>query len=799
MIAMLYPKNIEQKLGFDKIRFILKELCLSTLGESYLEKMRFSDDYDLIAKLARQTQEFKNILEFDEPFPAQGFIDAKPSLQKATIEGAFLNEEEFFELKISLSAIQTCYLYLHNRVERYTSLAELLRLVEIDKNVFKRLDQTIDERGKIRDNASTELQRIRKEILSEQNNLRKTTDKILKQAKQAGWSNDDASLTIRGGRLVIPIAAEHKRKLKGFVHDESSTGQTVYLEPAEILDLNNQIKELESQERREMIRILTELTNYLRPFLPNLQKAYQFLGLVDFIRAKALFAMKLNAIEPVFSKKTVLHWRKAVHPLLLLAHREQGKSVVPLDITLNESQRILVISGPNAGGKSVSLKTVGLLQYMWQCGLLVPMAEGSEMGIFKNIFIDIGDEQSIENDLSTYSSHLTAMRQFVNFADKNSLFLIDEFGTGTEPRLGGAIAEAILEDLYEKKAFGVVNTHYGNLKTFAQNKDGISNGAMRFDTENLEPLYQLEIGQAGSSFAFEIAKKIGLPKKVLARAKEKLSDKEVNYDKLLKELEQEKKQLNEKNATLSKQEKEYKELLKKYQEKTDYLENERKKILNQAKADAKKLLAETNQKIENTIRQIKEQKAEKETTKKLRQDLEKLNDALIIESVKSEDNEEIEVLGGEISVGDWVRIKGQTAIGEVVAIKGKDVEIIIGELRSNIKLNRLEKISRKVVKNAQKEYTKKSMGINLTEKMANFSYQVDLRGKSAEIALTEVDKLIDDALLAGYPEVRILHGKGDGILRKLIREHLRAYPQIASFESEHADRGGDGITIVKMK
>jgi len=796
---MLYPKNIEQKLGFDKIRNLLSDLCLSTLGQEYLEKMRFSDDYELISKLTKQTQEFKQILEFDEPFPSQNFLDAKPALQKANIEGIFLSEEEFFELKISLQAVQQCFLYLNSRSETYPSLAEILKLVELDKNLFKRLDQIIDERGKIRDTASPTLQSIRKQIIAEQNNLRKTTDKILRQAKQAGWANEDAGLTLRAGRVVIPIAAEHKRKIKGFIHDESATGQTVYLEPAEILDLNNEIRELEAQERREIIRILTELTDFIRPHLPKLQKSYQFLGLIDFLRAKALFATKIGAIAPTFTKKTILRWQNAIHPLLFLSHQEQNKPVVPLNIELTEEQHILVISGPNAGGKSVTLKTVGLLQYMWQCGLLVPVAEGSEMGLFKNIFIDIGDEQSIENDLSTYSSHLTAMRQFVNLADKNTLFLIDEFGTGTEPRLGGAIAEAILQDLYEKKAFGVVNTHYGNLKAFAQNKKGIANGAMRFDTEKLEPLYQLEIGQAGSSFAFEIAKKIGLPKKILAVAQEKLGDKEINYDKLLKELEKEKKELNDRNQTLRKQQKEYEVLLKKYQEQNEYLEKERKKLLNQAKLEAKKLLAEANQKIENTIRTIREQKADKETTKKIRQDLEKFNTELVLEEVEPENSEEVEVLGGEIAVGDWVRLKGQAAMGEILSVKGKDAEVSMGELRTFVKLNRLEKISRKVLKNSQKEYTRKNLGINLTEKMANFSYQIDLRGKPAEIALTEVDKLIDDAILAGYNELRILHGKGDGILRKLIREHLRSYPQVASFASEHADRGGDGITIVKMK
>ncbi|MDW8296819.1 MAG: endonuclease MutS2 [Raineya sp.] len=797
---MLYPKNIEEKLGFNKIRELIAKNCLSAWGLQYLDKMRFSDDYEHIRKLTAQTQEMKEILLFDEPFPTQNFLNVQEALQKIQIQGAFLTETEFFDLKSSLSAIRACALYLQARKERYPQLADLLKLVEIDKKIFQRLERVIDDRGKVRDTASSLLQEIRRKIISEEHNLQKTTEKILRQAKQAGWANEDASLTIRGGRVVIPIAAEHKRKLKGFVHDESATGQTVFIEPAEILDLNNALKELQAQERREITRILAELTDFVRPFLPALQKAYQFLGLIDFIQAKAKFAVQINASAPAFEKKTKILWKNAIHPLLWLLHSKENKPTVPLNIELSENQRIIVISGPNAGGKSVALKTVGLLQYMWQCGLLVPMAEGSVMGLFQDIFIDIGDEQSLENDLSTYSSHLTAMRQFVNLASAKTLFLIDEFGTGTEPRLGGAIAEAILEDLYEKKAFGVINTHYGNLKTFAQNKKGITNASMRFDTKNLEPLYELEIGQAGSSFAFEIAKKIGLPKKILAKAQEKLSSAEINYDKLLKELEQERKTLRDKLQEVLQKEQEYQVLLKKYQEQTTFLEKERKKLLNEAKAEAKRLLQEANQKIEQTIRQIREQKAEKEITRELRKELETFKQNLVEEAVEeSSENTEFEVLEGEIVVGDWVRIKGQNTIGEVLQIQGKDVELAIGELRSVVKLNRLEKISKKEVKNEQRKFASKNLGINLTEKLANFSSQIDVRGKSTEIALQEVDKLLDDALLAGFNEVRILHGKGDGILRKMIREHLKKYDFVASFSSEHADRGGDGYTIVKIK
>lgn len=797
---MLYPKNIEEKLGFNKIRELIAEQCLSQWGREYLEKMRFSDDYEHIRKLTAQTQEMKQLLLFDEPFPTQNFLNLQEALKKIAIEGAFLSEAEFSDLKASLNTIHDCFLYLQKRKEYYPYLAELLKLVELDKRIFQRLEQTIDERGNVRDVASPFLQEIRRNIITEEQHLQKVTEKILRQAKQNGWSHEDSSLTIRGGRVVIPVATEHKRKIKGFIHDESATGQTVFIEPAEILDLNNTLKELYAQERREVIRILTELTNFLRPFLTNLQKAYQFLGLIDFIRAKAKLAIQLNAVTPNFVKKTVISWKNALHPLLWLLHQKESKLTVPLSIELHENQRIIVISGPNAGGKSVALKTVGLLQYMWQCGLPVPMAESSTMGVFQDIFIDIGDEQSLENDLSTYSSHLTAMRHFINFASDKTLFLIDEFGTGTEPRLGGAVAEAILEELYERKAYGVINTHYGNLKAFAQGKKGITNAAMQFDVQKLEPLYQLEIGQAGSSFAFEIARKIGLPRKIINKAQEKLNTAEINYDKLLKDLEQERQILRNKLQQVAEKEQQYQVLLETYQQEIASLEKERKKLLNQAKIEAKKLLEEANQKIERVIYQIREKQAEKEATKQLRKELELFRQNLQEEPIDEPlSRQDFEVLEGEIAIGDWVRIKGQNTIGEVSQIHGKDAEILIGELRLIVKLERLEKISKKEAKKEQKHSSKNLLNINLTEKLSNFSHQIDVRGRSTQEAIQQVEKLLDDALLTGSREVRILHGKGDGILRKMIREHLKKHDLVASFESENADRGGDSYTVVKLK
>jgi len=800
---MLYPKNIEQKLGFDQIRELVKHECSGTLGKAFVEKMRFSNDFDIVDKLVRQTAEMKEImlLHADE-FPSSNFIDAVPHLTKAAIEGIFLTEQEFFDIKLSLRTVHDCLHFFKSQEENaFPQLRELTQAVEIDAGLLKDIDRVIDQRGKLRDDASSELQAIRRQIISEQANLRKKLESILKQSISNGYTTDDASATIRNGRMVIPVAAEYKRKIKGFVQDESATGQTVYLEPVEIFDLNNEITELGYREKREIVRILTQLTDRVRPHITNLKRAYTFLGLMDFIRAKAKFALQTQASLPIFTKRTILVWENARHPLLHLSFRKQGKPVVPLTIKLDENQRLLVISGPNAGGKSIALKTVGLTQYMFQCGLLVSMDDHSQIGLFRDIFIDIGDEQSLENDLSTYSSHLTNMRYFLQHADKKTLFLIDEFGTGTEPGMGGAIAETILEALQQRKAFGVLNTHYGNLKAYANRTEGVVNGAMRFDAEHLEPLYQLEIGRPGSSFAFEIAQKIGLPREIVARAKQKVGNTQVDFDKMLRELETEKQRFAEQNRELQAKDKTLNETLSRYNTLKNELETGRKRLLNQAKEDARRLVQEANQKIENTIREIREQKADKDTTKNLRQGLTQFEKTLKPEEVAVETElvPEIKVIGGEIGEGDLVRIKGQNTVGEVLSIRGKDAEIRIGELKSNVKLNRLEKISRKEYRQQTVENQPRMQGIDLNEKMANFSTQLDIRGKRGEEALTELDTWIDQALMFGTTELRIVHGKGDGILRTLIRNHLKGYREIASMTDEHIDRGGSGVTIIRMK
>ncbi len=813
---MLYPNTLEQKLGFDKIRELLKQACISPLGQDYVDKIRFTDNHPLIDKLLKQTSEFKQIVEYETEFPQSNYIDVREQLTKARIEGMALTEEDFFELKLALKTVQACLTFLAKREDNaYPFLNELAGPVALDQNLLASLDRIIDDRGHVRDSASPELSRIRKQIISEQANLRKQLDSILRQARQNGWIPDDLGLTVRGGRLVIPIAAEHKRKIKGFVHDESNTGQTVYLEPAEVFDSNNEIRELEYAERREIHRILLALTDQLRPHLEGLKRAVNFLAQIDFIRAKARFAIQIEAGMPIVHNRPLVDWTNTRHPLLHLSFQKpeakaEGKKVVPLSVRLDDkpgtpAERILIISGPNAGGKSIALKTIGLVQYMLQCGMLVPMVEYSEMGVFQNLFIDIGDEQSLENDLSTYSSHLTAMKQFLVGANKRSLFLIDEFGTGTEPGLGGAIAEAILEDLNKSGAYGVINTHYTNLKVFADKTAGLVNGAMRFDGEHLEPLYQLEIGRPGSSFAFEIAQKIGLPRSVIERAKEKLGTQQVNFEKLIKELDIEKKVFAEKNIEIGINSRKAAQQLAEYTALKTKLDNNQKQLLNEAKQKAKALVQEANQRIENTIREIRETKADKEMTREIRQELQQfeqkvLKPEVIVEPVKPKEKEEFESDNSAIDVGSFVRIQGQTAVGQVLAMRGKDAEISIGDLKSTIKLNRLEKVSKKVFKEAVGETEKPRMkGVDMNEKMMNFSFNLDIRGLRGDEAITEVDQFFDNALMLGYPELRIVHGKGDGILRNLVRTHLRRYKQVGRMADEHVERGGAGVTVVTMK
>lgn len=795
---MLYPPNLEQKVNFIKIKELLKVGCTSPLGMQYVDRLAFSSDYNLVTKLLDQTEEFRQILISGELFPSSNFTNLNPYLEKAKIENSFLDVEDFYEIKLSLDTLRSCVSFFRKREEEYPVLSQLLGLLmDLDMSLLKTIELIIDEKGTMRSNASKDLQLIRSQIIYEESRLRKVMDRVFKEARAKGLTTEDSAITVRSGRLVIPIAAENKRKLRGFIHDESATGQTVFMEPEEALDINNEIRDLEYMERREIIKILTQLTDKVRPAIPALRRATNFLGLIDFIRAKAKFAQKTDSCRPEITKERQLTWTKARHPILELALKSQGKNIVPLDVKLSGHERLLVISGPNAGGKSVTLKTVALLQYMLQCGLLIPVHPDSKSSLFDNFFIDIGDEQNLENDLSTYSSHLMSMKHFSLFSNKKTILFIDEFGTGTEPQFGGAIAESILLALNKLGAYGVLTTHYGNLKQIANKNQGMVNGAMRYDVDKLEPLYQLEIGKPGSSFALEIASKIGIPEDILKYAKGQIGEERVRYDRLLTQVENEKNQYATLLADVKAKERLLKTRLQEYTELKETMETTKKRYLQEAKQEAKQLLDQANKKIEATIREIKEGKAEKEATKLVRRDLEEFKEKVKPEKVIVK-SPEIKVLSGKIAIGDWVRVKDNGAIAEVLQIKGNELEVSIGELKSKVKLSRLERISQGEAKKEKKSAVSRS-GYNTNEKMMDYSPNLDLRGKRGEEILSFIQTFIDEGYMLGLKDVRIVHGKGNGILRDLTRNFLREMSQVQHMEDEHADRGGAGVTLVTLK
>ncbi|MCC9168388.1 endonuclease MutS2 [Pontibacter harenae] len=797
---MIYPENFEIKIGFAQVREILSELCLSPLGRQYVNRMAFLNRHDLVERLLQQTEEFKQLLEADAEIPLQHYFDVTSYLDRAAIVGTYLDVPAFFEIKMSLRTIRDSLRFISGAEEgKYEALKALGANITVERSLIAALDKVVDDAGVVRDDATPELQRLKRDLISQQGILRNRIQSIIKHAKSEGWTPADAEPTIRGGRLVIPVITEYKRRLKGLIHDESNTGQTVYIEPEAIFELNNDIKDLHNAYNRELVRILTGLTNTLRHHIPELRKAYQYLGLLDFIRAKAAFARRVEAVKPTLHKYPHISWKQAVHPLLYLSHKQAGKTTVPMDLELNREQRILLISGPNAGGKSVSLKTVGLVQYMLQCGMLIPAGDNSEGGIFHDIFIDIGDEQSIENDLSTYSSHLTNMKKFVTVADNKSLVLIDEFGTGTEPVLGGAIAEAVLQTLNDSKVYGVITTHYTNLKNYAERTAGIINGAMRYDHKNLQPLYQLEIGKPGSSFAIEIARKIGLPKHIVDKASSLVGKDKIRYDRLLEELETEKQELEKKTREATALEQKLKKNVKEYQDLKNFLEDSKQDIMREAKGKAKLLLKDANQKIESTIQQIKQNQAQKEQTKEARKELE-----TFAQEVRKEEPRPAHkrIQTGALKEGDNVALIGQDSVGQLVGIKGKTAEVMFGGLKTIVKVDNLERVEGQVAKPKKSKmdtgdgYTR---GMNITQRMADFTATLDIRGEFAENALTKVMNFTDEAIMLGMPEIKIIHGRGNGILRQVVRDYLYSVREVASLGSEVEERGGDGATLAVLK
>jgi DNA mismatch repair protein MutS2 len=802
---MIYPSRFEEKIGFDKIRQLIANECISSMGKKFVEKIRFSSKREIIENMLEQIKEFKDILQFGKPFPSEDYIDMRDVLNELKIPGTYIEQESLFDLKTSLKTISAVYNYIKALdVEDFSSLHDLVKQLFFPEEIIFSAEKIIDDKGEIRDNASEKLAEIRQQIMSKQRQVLRATRKAFELAKKSGWAPENAEITIRNGRTVIPVKASDKRALHGFIHDESSTGQTVFIEPGESFEINNEIRELENDERREIIKILLKFTDFVRPYFEDLFRLYRFLGLVDFIRAKALFSIKTEAVKPVITSEKKLFLRKAVHPLLYLSHKAQNKSIVPLDIVLTEENRILVISGPNAGGKSVCLKTTGLLQYMLQCGLLIPAKEDSEVFLFNKMFIDIGDEQSLENDLSTYSSHLLNMKFFIRNADINTLFLIDEFGTGTEPQLGGAIAESVLEELNKNKAFGVVTTHYTNLKIAAERNYGMINGAMLFDSKEMQPLFKLQIGKPGSSFTFEIAKKIGFPRYILEKAKKKTGVKAVSFDRQLQQLELEKLKIEKREKELIKMEKSFKEAEQKYNNLKTKIDKNKKKILEEARIEALKIIEESNKAIEKTIREIKEAKADKETTKALRQKLNLQKEKIKKltgknETAKKEHAKTVEA-ETKIAPGDWVKIKDSDIIGELVSLDDDEAVVNVNNVILRTTADKLKKSDKKP-QNAVPTYksTQRNIINEINKKTVNFNLSIDVRGKRAEEAISMIKKYIDDAILLNIAEVAILHGKGNGILRQIIREYLQTIDEIKYFGDAPVDMGGAGITRVYFK
>ena len=821
---MIYPHNFEHKTGFDQIRRLVREKCLSPLGEERVDEIAFSTDYSEITRRLDQTNEFLQILHGDAEFPAAYFFDVRYSLKRIRPEGTFLDERELYDLKRSLQTITDIVRFLRPEDDevRYSALTELSGDVVLFPQLIKQIDRILDKFGHVRDNASPELSRIRKELAATMSGISRSLQSILRSAQAEGLVDKDVAPTMRDGRLVIPVAPAFKRKIRGIVHDESASGKTVFIEPEIVVEANNKVRELESEERREIVRILTAFTDLVRPQVEPILQSYDFLAAIDLIRAKALFADQIGAIRPSVDNRRQIDWVEAIHPILYLSYKKQEKKVVPLDIELSEERRILIISGPNAGGKSVCLKTVGLLQYMLQCGLLIPLRENSRTGIFDNIFIDIGDEQSIENDLSTYSSHLTNMKFFVKNCNEKTILLIDEFGSGTEPQIGGAIAEALLERFNRNKSFGVITTHYQNLKHMAEDTPGIVNGAMLYDRHLMQPLFKLSIGNPGSSFAVEIARKIGLPEDVIAEASEKVGSEYIEMDKYLQDIVRDKRYWENKRQNVRQQEKRLEELTTRYEQELENINKQRKEIVREAKEEASVILQDANARIENTIREIKETQADKERTRLARQSLEEFKQS--VDDLSEEDEKiarKMEKLKerqqkkktkkketpatkqfdpGTIAQGDQVRLKGQTSPGTVLEVQGKEAVVAFGMIKSTVKLEKLEKVSKGQVKREMQKSTFVSAQTadDMREKRLNFKQEIDVRGMRGDEAIQAVTYFIDDAIQVGLPKVRILHGTGTGILRQLIRDYLSTVPGVQAYHDEHVQFGGAGITVVEL-
>lgn len=831
---------METKLGFSKIRELIAQETSNQLAHRMVEEIAFTSNYDRLLRELQLTEELRQILLMESSFPMQDFIDLSDVLNRLKVVGSVIELPALFDLKCSLRTITDCVDFLMrddlvsdaadgHRVSdsegahRYPRLRELADEVYFDEGILRTLNKLIDDKGDLFDDATPELLEIRRAMNRKRGEVDSQISRSLAFAKREGWAPENAEVTIRNGRLVIPMLDTHRRKIKGFIHDESATRQTAFLEPSEVVELNNDLRELEFAERHEIQRILAKFSDALRPCIPNLLDAYWFLARIDFLRAKARFALTVGGVLPIVDNETKISWLDARHPLLYLNKHD---AVVPFNMNLDVDHHILIISGPNAGGKSVCLKAVGLIQYMLQCGLLVPCRETSEFGIFDRLFIDIGDQQSIDNDLSTYSSHLQNMKNLLAVADHKTLFLLDELGGGTEPRSGCAIAEAVLEELYSRHSFGVVTTHFADLKLLADNNPRIVNGAMLFDTERMRPLYQLAIGHPGSSFAFEIATNIGFPLYILEAAEQKVGTQMLNYEHQLQQMELDKKEIERQRTELSVQDNLLNEVVEKYQALLAQLESQKKEIIAKARQEARDIIADSNKAVERTISDIRTAQADKQRTREareiLRQHAAQLDEQILQDQAPEPQQvapapakrdyrpktgrpqpQSSETSANEpIAVGSIVRIDGQDTFAQVVEIKGKKAIVESNSLRMTIPLARLSSTAKKtlpVERPTKQEGRFQSIYDDMNEKRKTFNYTLDLRGHRAEEAVEELQRFLDDAQLLSEKELRILHGKGFGILKTIVRQQLMSHPEVKNFHSERIEFGGDGITVVHLK
>ena len=811
---MIYPRSFEQKIGFDSIRKYLVNRCISELGKKEVSEMSFSSDYDFVLSRLSETNEYLYILNKNLEFPLISFNDITLSINNIRLDGTYLTSQELFSLGKSIRTMGEITSFFAKDKEEdnhYPTLGLLTEQLCSFPEIYREINRVTDKFGEIKDNASEHLQELRKTLISTTTSINGILRRIMSTARDDGFLEKDAAPSIRDGRLVIPVSPMFKRRIKGIVHDESATGKTIFIEPAEIVEVNNNIRELESEMKREIIRILIAVSSVIRPHIDELLNAYKILGRFDFIQAKAKFAKDLNAVLPELSNDQEIEWYNAIHPVLFTTLKKQNKSVVPLNIKLDKENRILLISGPNAGGKSICLKTVAINQYMLQCGILPVMYSNSHVGIFDNIFVDIGDEQSIEDDLSTYSSHLFNMKYFLNKGNDKTLILIDEFGGGTEPHIGGAIAQSILEYLNNNKVFGVITTHYQNLKHFAEETDGILNGAMQYDRQNMRPLFCLSIGYPGSSFAVEIARKIGLPAEIITKAQDIVGSDYINLDKYILDINRDRKYWEHKRQQIRMKDKKLSELVDKYDEEIENLTFERKEILRQAKKEAKQILSSSNSAIENTIKGIKLANAEKEKTKEVRRQLDEFKERILNEDdldkndlrklkhkTSKSKNKKINA-SKEISleVGDGVTLEGSNTVGEIISISGNSAMVAFGFIKSKVELIKLKKSSKT-------ENPKQIVNINISssssrDRQLNFSPDIDVRGMKVDEALQAITYFLDDAVQFSVSKLRILHGTGNGILRENIRKFLNSYSEVKSYKDEHVQFGGAGITVIELR